>query len=178
MKIELLYKYNKYTFFWDGPFSQWSHSPFVIDGQEYTCCEQYMMYKKAMTFGDTEIAQKVMETECPREQKALGRKVKNFDIPIWASIARDIVFRGNVAKFSQSGEHNFALMKTIGTLIVEASPYDKVWGIGMGAAEANNTPPSEWNGTNWLGQCITEVREYFLSGLNDTTIASYLDPKG
>ncbi len=160
MKIELLDKYDKYTFFWDGPFSQWSPSAFYLDDKTYTCAEQYMMYKKAMTFGDTETAIKILDTESPREQKALGRKVKNFNIPIWASIARDIVFRGNVAKFSQSKYHYDALMETKGTLIVEASPYDKVWGIGLDAEDAACTLPADWDGTNWLGQVVTEVREF------------------
>lgn len=161
MTIEMIDKYDKYTFFWDGPFSQWSSSRFVIDGQQFKCCEQYMMYKKAMTFGDLDTALAVIASSSPREQKALGRKVKNFSIDIWAALSRDVTFRANVAKFSQSDFHYDALMLTTGTLVVEASPYDKIWGIGMGVAEANNTPPSEWKGLNWLGQVVTEVRETF-----------------
>jgi ribA/ribD-fused uncharacterized protein len=152
-------EYTNYTFFWDGPFSQWSPSPFVVDGQKYSCAEQFMMYKKAMTFGDTEIARKVMETESPREQKALGRKVKGFNPDIWGAIARDVVMRGNIAKFTQSKRHYDALMATMGTLVVEASPYDTVWGIGMGADEAARVSEADWKGTNWLGQVVTEVRE-------------------
>lgn len=151
--------YDKYTFFWDGPFSQWSKSPFKIDGLTFGCAEQYMMYKKAWSFGDLDIAQAVMDTESPREQKALGRKVKNFSIDIWAAIARDIVFRGSMAKYTQSVSHYNALMSTMGTLLVEASPYDKVWGIGLSAAVAASTPIDQWKGLNWLGQICTEVRE-------------------
>jgi ribA/ribD-fused uncharacterized protein len=152
-------KYTKYTFFWDGPFSQWDSSTIVINDRTYTCCEQYMMYKKALLFGDSYTAGKILSTSSPREQKKLGREVSNFNPDIWASVARDIVFRGNVAKFTQSEYHRDALMLTTDTLIVEASPYDKIWGIGMGVAEANNTRESEWKGLNWLGQVLTEVRE-------------------
>ncbi len=160
--------YDKYTYFWSGPFSQWYDSEFVIDEQKYSCAEQYMMYKKALTFGDVEIANAVMRTLNPKEQKALGRQVRGFNIEIWAVVARDIVFRGNVAKFIQNDDLNDELMKTTGTMLVEASPLDKVWGIGLDAKAAKLVTPAEWKGTNWLGQCITEVREALLDahGLN------------
>lgn len=155
-------KYDKYTFFWDGPFSQWSTSEFEIDGRVYSCAEQYMMYKKALTFNDVGIAEQIMGTVMPREQKALGRKVRNFVPEIWDSISRDVVFRGNVAKFTQNPIHFDALMATKGTLVVEASPYDKIWGIGLDAEEASTTLQENWPGKNWLGQIVTEVREILI----------------
>lgn len=153
--------YDKYTFFWDGPFSQWHSSPFYIEGNTFSCAEQYMMYMKALTFGDKETAALIMEAGSPRIQKALGRKVKNFNADIWNVIAKDIVFRGNMAKFTQNLHLMEALSNTEGTLIVEASPFDTIWGIGLDEKTAAVTPPDEWKGTNWLGQVCTEVRESF-----------------
>jgi len=151
--------YDKYTFFWSGPFSNWTNSPFTLDGQKYNCVEQYMMFKKAMVFGDIDVANEVMKTMNPREQKAWGRKVRNFEMDKWAAVARDIVFRGCIAKFTQNLELCDELFKTTETLLVEASPLDKVWGIGLDAKTAMVTPIDEWKGTNWLGQCLTEARE-------------------
>ena len=156
--ILLADRFDKYTFFWNGPFSQWYISDIKIDGLTYNCCEQYMMAQKGRMFQDMNTTCAVMETPLPREQKALGRQVKNFNAYTWGAVARDIVYRGNVAKFEQNKELEMILEKTAGTLIVEASPYDTVWGIGMGEAEAVNTPHAQWRGTNWLGQVITEVR--------------------
>lgn len=156
---DILQKYDRYTFFWSGPFSNWTKAPFVLDGQEYNCVEQYMMQKKALMFGDTEIATEIMNTSNPREQKAWGRKVRNFKMDMWAAVARDVVFRGCLAKFTQNKDMHTEIMNTTGTLIVEASPLDKVWGIGLDEKTAAVTPIDQWKGTNWLGQCLTEVRE-------------------
>lgn len=153
--------YNKYTFFYGGPFSQWSHSKFTIDGKEFNTAEQYMMYKKALVFGDDQSAAAIMGTKDPSKQKAIGREIKGFSIPIWASVSRDVVYRGNVAKFAQNHEHYLALMQTKGTLLVEASPTDTIWGIGLSEYDAMGSTPEQWKGSNWLGQVITEVREAF-----------------
>jgi ribA/ribD-fused uncharacterized protein len=150
--------FDKYTFFWNGPHSQWCESFISIDGQIYNCCEQYMMHKKALVFGDTEIAAAVMAAPMPNDQKKLGRLVKGFNPDIWNAVARDIVFRGNIAKYQQNSELRSILERTEGTLLVEASPFDKVWGIGMDVEAASVLSPDKWEGTNWLGQCITEVR--------------------
>lgn len=152
----------EYTFFWAGPFSQWFRSDFVVDGKKFCTAEQYMMYKKAIHFGDEEIAQKVMATCNPKIQKALGRKVKNFVAEEWNRVARQYVYEGNYAKFTQNPKLLKVLMETGDTVLVEASPYDTIWGIGMGADEASKTPPEKWKGTNWLGIEITRVRENLL----------------
>jgi ribA/ribD-fused uncharacterized protein len=157
----LLQKYDKYTFFWSGPFSNWTKAPFFLDGVTYNCVEQYMMNKKALMFGDIEIAKEIMDTNNPREQKAWGRKVRNFKMDQWAAVARDIVFRGCLAKFTQNEDMYQHLIATKGTLLVEASPLDKVWGIGLDEKTASVTPIDDWKGSNWLGQCLTEVRETF-----------------
>lgn len=146
--------YTNYTFFYDGPFSQWSPSEFIIDDQKYTCAEQFMMYKKAQTFGDTDVANEIMKTQNPRIQKQLGRRVRGFNAEVWENIARDVVFRGNMAKFTQSKSHNIALMNTSNTLIVEASPVDRIWGIGLSVEDAKHVSVEQWRGTNWLGQIV------------------------
>lgn len=160
----MIKQYDKYTYFWSGPFSQWAKSPFFLDGLMFVTAEQYMMYKKAMTFGNLDIARQVLDTDNPREQKALGRQVRNFSIDIWAAVARDVVFRGNVAKFTQNSGFYHDLIETSGTMLVEASPMDRVWGIGLDEAAAKLVTPDKWRGSNWLGQCITEVRETIEAG--------------
>jgi hypothetical protein len=151
---------TEYNFFWSGPFSQWSKAQFTDDdGISYNCAEQYMMYKKAIFFEDYDIAEQILKEKNPRNQKSLGRKVKNFNKIKWDEIAKDVVFQGNVYKFSQNKKHYESLMKTKGTL-VEASPYDRVWGIGLSENVAKYTPPDKWPGLNWLGITLTEVREY------------------
>lgn len=159
--MNLMQRYDKYTFFWSNGsiYSNWHLAPITIDGITYNCCEQYMMAKKAKLFGDMVTWQSVMETPLPREQKALGRQVKNFNPDIWAVIARDVVFRANMAKFTQHNELESAIFETRHTLLVEASPYDTVWGIGMSEEDAIRVGVAHWRGTNWLGQVITEVRE-------------------
>src|SRR6478736_6248391 len=95
-------KTDKYLFFWGGTFSQWCPSPFEIDGEKYNCCEQYMMAKKALLFGDVEAYKKIMNTKDPKAQKAIGRTVKNFDSDKWTKVCREYVYEGNLAKFKQN----------------------------------------------------------------------------
>lgn len=110
-------------------------------------------------FGDYETAHAILETQNPKEQKALGRKVKNFTPDEWNTVARTIVYYGNLAKFSQNPELLQQLLDTGDTLLVEASPYDTIWGIGLNEEDARNTPPENWKGTNWLGEVLVRVRQ-------------------
>lgn len=153
--------YDKHTFFFSNGsiYSNWYLADITIDDITYNCCEQYMMRKKAQLFGDFLTAAQVMETPMPREQKALGRQVKGFDPDVWGSVARDVVFRANMVKFTQHNELETALYETRHTLLVEASPYDTVWGIGLSEVDAIRVGVEHWRGTNWLGQILTEVRE-------------------
>lgn len=155
---------KEFAFFWGGTFSQWARSTFVIDGVTFNTCEQYMMYKKALMFGDYEIAEKIMEADHPRDQKALGRKVKGFDKDHWERYCKDIVYDGNVAKFTQNEDMLDELMFTGNMTIVEASPKDKIWGIGLAADDPRAKDKSKWLGTNWLGEAIQRVREDIRSG--------------
>ena len=150
--------YTKYTFFWNGPFSQWHLSDFVVNGKKFNCAEQFMMYSKATLFGDTTTAAKIMATKSPKEQKELGRQVANFYAPIWNNIAKQLVYMGNLAKFTQSITLLETLHATRDTLLVEASPYDAIWGIGLDEVTAKDLPKEEWPGTNWLGEVLTQVR--------------------
>jgi ribA/ribD-fused uncharacterized protein len=131
----------------------------TIDGIEYNCCEQYMMHQKALTFGDTKTAELIMEAEHPKDQKALGRQVKNFDKAKWDTVSIGIVYKGNYAKFSQNDELGDELLATGNKILVEASPYDTIWGIGMGEKEPGINDPANWKGLNLLGWSIMLVRK-------------------
>jgi len=151
---------NKFTFFWKGPISQWSKSPFMaLDGLMYNCAEQAMMAQKALLFKDEETFKKIMATTSPKEQKALGRQVKNFNQLIWNTMSSLIVYDLNLLKFSQNEKHRQALLDTGDTILVEASPVDKIWGIGMSEDNPECQYMSQWQGENRLGFILTHVRE-------------------
>jgi ribA/ribD-fused uncharacterized protein len=150
---------EKFTFFWRGPFSQWYRSDFTVDGQKYNCAEQYMMAMKAQLFGDLHAYSNIMKASTPRDQKRWGREVKYFVKGTWEAIARDIVFRGNLEKFSQNAALQDTLFQTRGTTLVEASPYDTIWGIGLAADDPKAQRRDYWRGKNWLGEVLTAVRE-------------------
>ena len=150
---------NKYVFFWNGIYSQWYQAPMTIDGVLYNCCEQYMMHQKALFFGDTETAEKIMLTSHPNDQKQLGRQVKNFNKDRWDKVNLQIVYKGNYAKFTQNENLKEELLATGNKILVEASPYDQIWGIGMGEEENGVNDPMNWKGQNLLGWAITLVRQ-------------------
>merc|ERR1712227_3615 len=155
---------EKYTFFFGikSPFSQFYPAMFSVDGQTYNCAEQYMMHQKARTFNDTEMAKQIMDTDDPKKQKSFGRQVKNFDASIWTNKSRDIVKAGNMAKFSQNKTLLEALLATDGTILVEAAPRDRLWGIGLGANNPKALKKANWRGKNWLGYALTDVREQLI----------------
>jgi ribA/ribD-fused uncharacterized protein len=145
--------------FWGGPFSQWARCKFTIDGIEYNCAEQYMMAAKAKLFNDQEALEAIMKSKDPREQKATGRKVKNFNPEQWEAIAKDVVTRANMAKFTQNEEMKLFMLGTGDDHIVEASPYDRIWGVGIAEDDERIWDKDQWDGKNWLGECLMEVRE-------------------
>ena len=102
---------ERFTFFWGGPFSQWHQSYFTVDGEVYSHAEQYMMAEKARLFGDAATWELIHMNLDPKRQKALGRQVKNFDEATWKAAARDIVRKGNMAKFGQN-PHLHSLLAT------------------------------------------------------------------
>ena len=158
---------NNFIFFWGHTakkvnkacFSQWYVAPFEIDGNRYICAEQYMMHQKALLFDNTEIAQKIMETEDPSAHKALGREITGFIEEIWNQHKYQFVLEANLAKFSQNEPLKEFILSTGSKILVEASPFDKIWGIGMSASDENITNPSLWEGQNLLGIALMEVRE-------------------
>lgn len=148
-----------FVFFWRGKLSQWAKHKLSIDGIEYSCCEQYMMHQKALVFGDIEIAQKILETTSPREQKDLGRQIKGFNQEIWDSHKYGVVFKGNYNKYKQNEEFKSLLFSfPDDSIFVEASPIDKIWGIGRSVEDLESLDPSLWMGINLLGNVITTVR--------------------
>lgn len=152
---------ESYYYFWETkhPFSQWHKCYFEVNGKTFTSAEQYMMYGKAMLFGDIDSANKVLETNNVREQKQLGRQVNNFDKKIWDLNASSIVYKGNKEKFKQNEEFLKLLLSTKGQTIVEASPDDNIWGIGLTKDQEEAKSIFTWKGTNWLGIVLTELRE-------------------
>ena len=167
---------EEFELFWHGPLSQWEESYFTIDGVEYNCCEQYMMAEKARLFEDEETLDMIMEAEDPLTQKKLGRVVSGYSDGVWQRDEPNgyphcwnIVWRGNMAKFSQNNWLKRQLLATEGTL-VEASPNDRIWGIGLKASSPLARDRSSWPGLNWLGEVLTSVRQHLetFDGVYDT----------
>ncbi len=118
-----------------------------------------MMYQKAMLFGDADTAARIMKITSCAQIKALGRTVRGFDEGKWDAAAMDIVTAGNMLKFGQNAALKAALLATGTAMIVEASPNDRIWGIGISEADAQLMPPANWPGQNKLGQCLMRVRD-------------------
>jgi len=150
-----------YTFFFTekSPFSQWYPCAFTVEGIAFTCAEQFMMHGKALLFGDHEIAKQVLAAAHPKQHKALGRKVTPFDDVLWKAKRVEIVKAGSRAKFTQNEELRALLLATKGTELVEASPYDRIWGIGLAATDPRAQDPNTWRGQNLLGKILTELRD-------------------
>lgn len=142
-----------------GKLCQWYKSDFIEDGVKFNCCEHYMMYKKAMLFGDSEIASEILKETDPSKMKAYGRRIKNFDNAIWDEHKFDIVYTGNLLKFTQNHKLKAYLLSTNGSILAEASPYDTVWGIGLSDDSLNVNYPDLWPGQNLLGCALMQVRD-------------------
>lgn len=140
-------------------FSQWFPSKFEVDGVQYKNTEQYMMAQKAKLFGDDEILNKILRTADPKEIKALGRLVKGYQESVWLEHRFNIVVQGNLAKFSQNEDLKQFLLNTGERVLVEASPVDKIWGIGLSADDEKAEKPLQWKGLNLLGFALMEVRK-------------------
>jgi ribA/ribD-fused uncharacterized protein len=149
-----------YTFFFTekSPFSQWYPCAFTVDGVAFNCAEQFMMHGKAKLFGDDAVAQQILAAAHPKQHKALGRKVKPFVDATWKAKRIEIVTAGSRAKFTQNEELRALLLATKGTELVEASPFDRIWGIGLAATSPLAQDPKTWRGQNLLGKILTELR--------------------
>lgn len=137
-------------------FSQWYPSPFSHEGIIYPTAEHWMMAKKATLFNDDVQLALIQSTTDPAIAKKAGRSVANFDAALWDKHALQFVIDGNYHKFSQHDALKTFLLNTENKVIVEASPYDPVWGIGLQTYETN---PYKWKGTNLLGYALMEVRD-------------------
>ena len=141
-------------------FSQWYDCYFEVDGIQYHTTEQYMMASKARLFGDEEVLLEIMESYHPHDYKKLGRKVRGFVPEPWDAEKYDIVVAGNKAKFSQNADIREFLLSTGDAILVEASPYDKIWGIGLDRETAMKGSVEQWQGENLLGCALMEVRDW------------------
>jgi ribA/ribD-fused uncharacterized protein len=155
---DVLTERDGYFFFWHGWPSNWHAAEFTLEGVTYGCVEQHMMAEKARLFGDGATLEKILAATTPREQKALGRKVTPFDEARWSAVSREVVYQGNLAKYTQNEDLAELLLATGELVIVEASPLDKIWGIGMAAEDPHATNPAKWRGKNWLGEVLVRVR--------------------
>ena len=154
------------VFFWkdneeNGCFSNWHRCRFVIDDFEYLHVEQYMMAQKARLFHDSARYTAILRATEPQECKSLGKLVKPFDSKTWDAAKYEIVKAGNRAKYEQNPDLMRKLLETGDAILAEASPYDKIWGIGMDAAAAAQTEPTQWPGQNLLGKALMELRAEF-----------------
>ena len=144
-----------------GPWvlSQWWAAPFTVDGVAYRTAEAYMMAEKARLFGDEDALAVVLAASEPAVVKRAGRLVTPFDSDVWDAHRYDVVVRGNVAKFAAHDDLRAYLLSTAPRALVEASPEDRVWGIGLAAGDTAAQRPSAWRGDNLLGFALMDVRE-------------------
>ncbi|MDO5337285.1 MAG: NADAR family protein [Eubacteriales bacterium] len=147
--------------------SQWYGCEFEVDGVKYHTTEQYMMAQKALLFNDQDNYEKIMSADNPRDYKALGRKICNFKEDIWNRHKYEIVLKGNLAKFSQNSELKEFLLGTGESVLAEASPYDRIWGIGLAMDNSDIQNPDHWKGENLLGFALMETRFFLKKGQNE-----------
>lgn len=142
-----------------GCLSQWHLCEFSVGGTTYQCAEQYMMAEKARIFGDEATRQRILAESDPEAIKKLGREVQNFDAKVWDQQKFDVVVQGNLAKFGQNPALRKYLLSTGVRILVEASPFDRIWGIGMREDDKDVQKPERWFGTNLLGFALMVVRD-------------------
>ncbi len=160
----------KYVCFWgheprhDGRIgasclSQWWPAEFTVDGLVFPTAEHFMMHRKALLFGDEDTAARILRARHPNEAKNLGREVRGYDEEVWRASRFDLVVAGNLAKFGQHALLGRYLLGTADRVLVEASPLDRIWGIGLAADDERTASPRTWLGSNLLGFVLMAVRE-------------------
>ena len=171
---------ERFVFFWQGesPFSQWHPSPFEHRGERFVTAEQWMMAAKARLFGDLAARAAILATSDPAEQQALGRKVRGFDAEQWSEQAFGVVYVGNALKFGAGSPLRQSLLDTAGHTLVEASPHDRIWGIGLLASDERALRRATWQGENRLGAVLTALRDHLLGGEAEAHAAEYLARTG
>lgn len=143
----------------NGYLSNWYLSDFELNGIRYSSMEQYMMYQKAVLFGDHEIAQQIMGTTNVGKIKALGRSVKNYDDVVWNGMRQVIVYEGLLEKFRQNDKLKEQLLATGQDILAECAVQDKIWGIGLSMKDDKRFEMDKWQGQNLLGFSLMRVRE-------------------
>lgn len=190
-KVPGHYETDEYVFFWAGPFSNWHAAEFSMPWREFqnhkfNCSEQAMMWLKADLFGDEESKEKILKSKDPKKQKELGRAVKGYVEEEWVAVRQEYSDYFLLRKFAQNDDLLLILLETGTKTIVEASPYDTIWGIGMGV---NNYPEildrNKWRGLNLLGESLMRVRtilsnpseytEYKMEGIFIDEVRSEID---
>lgn len=146
-----------------GCLSQWWPAPFTLGGHEFPTAEHYMMWSKAMLFGDTATAKRILTAAHPHRAKTLGRQVRTFDQSVWETRRYAIVVDGSVAKFGQHAGLCSYLLGTGERILVEASPLDRIWGIGLAADDPRAGDPAQWQGLNLLGFALMQARDLLRS---------------
>uniref|UniRef100_A0A1I8A8E9 DUF1768 domain-containing protein n=1 Tax=Steinernema glaseri TaxID=37863 RepID=A0A1I8A8E9_9BILA len=151
-----------YTLFFNGSSCFSNFYPcerLEIDGIEYKCTEQYYAHQKAEMFGDEKAAYDILSASHPSEMKRIGRRVKEFKLSEWHEICIEVMAVANMNKFLQNEDLLVELLKTAGSELVECSPNDPFWGIGLAIDDPNVADRSRWRGANWLGQILTKIRD-------------------
>lgn len=147
--------------FWGSSeiYSNFHYSPFVVNGVRYRCVEQFMMACKAMLFGDMVALGLIMKETVPFKMQQIGRTVKGYTDEKWFAVRDDVVFQGCLAKFQQNQVMGRTLLATDDLMMVEASPKDRIWGIGLGENDPRALIPTKWLGDNRLGKALMRVRD-------------------
>jgi ribA/ribD-fused uncharacterized protein len=159
----------KYVFFWGhrprragvvdrACFSNWFTAPFTVEGNRYPTAEHYMMAGKAKLFGDDDALARILSASSPGAAKRYGREVRDFNEETWVAERSRIVEEGVRAKFSQHDALGAFLVATKKRVLVEASPKDRIWGVGLAADDERATNPLLWNGLNLLGFALMRAR--------------------
>lgn len=155
-----------HIYFWGSIFSQWHMCKFrdKINNVKFTSAEQYMMWQKALTFNDKITAAAILRESDPKLQKALGRKVVGYKDDVWNLKRLDVVTVGNYLKFSQNDKLCKELVDTGDKVLVEGSPYDTIWGVGLNFDDDKILDEKNWNGQNLLGKALMGARKIIKEG--------------
>ncbi|MGF6604013.1 ribA/ribD-fused uncharacterized protein [Paraburkholderia sp. GAS448] len=156
----------------EDPLSNWHPCRFEFRGRQFSCVEQLMMYAKAMLFEDHRLAEAILAAPDPRAQKKLGREVRGFHEAVWVEKRESIVTVGCREKFRQNRSLAAALLATGDTVLVEASPYDRIWGVGLAWNDPRILDQSRWLGTNLLGKALMRVRDLLATEARELTFLS------
>ena len=170
IRAEAAGRRQKFLLFWKeaafypGCLSQFWPAPFVVDGVTYPAAEHWMMAEKARLFGDVDVLETILTARTAAAAKAAGRAVRGYSEDAWEAVRYEVVVAGNLAKFSQHDDLGRYLVSTGDRVLVEASPLDRVWGIGLGEDDEAAASPSRRRGRNLLGFALMDVRERLQSG--------------